>query len=269
MNGFEALVLPVAQELLKNAAVSAVKFFRDRGKRDEEAKEEASEILVETRSNVESAVEGIIGSALSEGKREEFNKMVEDSVLNLPIAEGLAVVTIARYCELPVYRVEQTTEWLKDSTLSRTAMNHAWIENRFDQCLIRLGYAITKGQQVREGVVNLWSDIVARTPQQPSHRISVDINCSPEPNDYRVAAFLYDMETANILQEGDWLLLATHGLFNAHVKGIIGRAKARAKYRIGTIEAPQIKRMIESQERPGELYDVLRRSVGETPGSTS
>lgn len=261
MGGLEAVLIPVASELLRNAAVSAVKFFRDRGRADDDAREEAKEKLAVTRGNVESAVEDIIGSALPEERKAEFKHLVEESVSQLPIQEGLAIVTIARYCEMPVYRVQQTEEWMLDPTLVRTATNHAWVERQCEQCLIRLGYGIEKGRQLREGVVNLWADIMAKIPREPSHRVAVDIVCSPDPNDHRVAAFLYDMETANILQQGDWFFLATHGLFNEFVKGIVQRARGTAPYAIATLEAPQIQSMMEAQEDPAKLYGVLQSLI--------
>lgn len=262
MGGLEAVVIPVAAELLKNAAVSAVKFFRDRGKTDEEAREEARQKLVTATSNVESAVEEIIGSALPQERKTELQLLVDESVSQLPIAEGLAIITIARYCEMPLYRVQQTDEWMRDPILIRTATNHAWIESQFEQCLMRLGYGIEKGQQLTAGVVNLWSDLAARTAREPSHRVSVDVVCTPDPNDHKVAAFLYDMQTAGVLQQGDWFFLATHGLFNWYVKGIIDRAKGYADYAIGIVEAPQIKSMMEAQEDPNKLWDLLRSLVG-------
>jgi len=262
MGGLEAVIVPVAAELLTNLAVGAVRFFRDRTKEDEEAKKEAREKLAITKSNVELAVEEILGSRLPQETKTELERLVDNSVSQLPIAEGLAVITIARYCEMPLYRVQQTDEWMHDPILIRTATNHAWIESQFEQCLMRLGYGIQKGQQLTDGVVNLWSDLVAKTAREPSHRVSVDIICTPDPNDHKVAAFLYDMQTAKTLQQGDWFFLATHGLFNWYVKGIIDRAKGYADYAIGTVEAPQIKSMMEAQEDPNRLWDVLRSLVG-------
>lgn len=258
----EQLVIPVATEFLKNAAVSAVKFFRDRGKGEEEAKKEAKESLLKTKNQVELTVQDIIGSALSEKNKDEFKSLIEDSVSQLPIQEGLAIVTIARYCEIPVYRVQQTEQWMDDSTIIRTAMNHAWIESRFEHCLKRLGYGIEKGRQLKEGVVNLWLDIASKIPREPSHRIYVSIICTPDPNDYIVSAHLYDMSTANILQEKDWFFLATNDLFNQFTKGIIERAKSKGPYAIATVEAPQIKTMLDVQEDPDKLYKTLSKLAG-------
>lgn len=205
----------------------------------------------------------IIGTALSEERKAEFEHLVEESVLQPPIQEGLAIVTIARYSELPPYRIQQTDDWMSDGTLLRTATTHAWIESRFEQCLQRLGYDIEKGQMLRDGIVNLWADIIGRTPREPSHRVAVDIVCGPDPNDHKVAALLYDMETAAVLQQGDWFFLATHGLFNQFVKGIVERAKTRAPYAIAIVEAPQVHSMIEAEGDAAKLYDVLKQLAGE------
>ncbi|MFC1980909.1 hypothetical protein ACFLVN_01530 [Chloroflexota bacterium] len=262
ITGIEAVIVPVASELLKNLTVSAVKFFRDRTEKDEEAKGEAKQRLSITTINVQSAVEEIIGSALTPETKTGFEQLVNDSVSQLPIAEGLALVSIARYCEMPVYRVQQTEVWMSDPSYIRTATNHAWIENQFEQCLMRLGYGIEKGHQLTDGVVNSWVDLLCRTAREPSHRICVDIICNPDPIDYEVTASLYDMQTAGVLQKGDWFFIATHGIFNWYVNGIIDRAKAYADYAIGTTQAQDIKSMIEAQEDPKKLWELLRNQVG-------
>lgn len=263
VTGLEAVIVPVASELLKNLAVSAVKFFRDRTEEDEDARGEAKQKLATTTSNVQSAVEEIIGSTLTSERKTELEKLVDESISQLPIAEGLAIVSIARYCEIPVYRVEQTDAWMLDPSFVRTATNHAWLESQFEQCLMRLGCGIEKGKELTDGVVNSWVDLLGTTAREPSHRICVDIVCTTQPMDYQVAASLYDMQTAGFLQKGDWFFITTHGIFNWYVKGIMDRAKAYANYSIGTAEAQQIQSIMEVQEDPSKLWELLSNLVRE------
>lgn len=265
-NGVETLILPVASELLRNAAVAAVKFFRERGRTDENAREEAKQKLLTTKSCVETVAEDLVGTTLPQDGKDELLTLVQDAVTQLPIAEGLAIVTIARYCEIPAYRVQQTDGWMVEPSLLRTAMSHAWTENQFERCLMRLGYVIQKGQQLGVqlggGVVNPWSDLTAKSTSDPAHRISVDVVCSPDPNDHLVASLLYDMETASVLQQGDWFFLATHSLFNPFVKGIIDRANRRVQYAIACVQAPQLKSMIQAHNDPIALRNLLRDLAG-------
>lgn len=261
-NGLEGLVVPVVAELLQNAAVSAVKYFRDRGKSDDEAKEAAKQALYASRGFVESAAEEIIGSALPDKQKDQFHQLVEDTVSVLPIQEGIAMVTIARYTEIPVNRIQQSDAWMSDDRLLRTATSHAWIESLCEKCLTRLGYGIEKGQQLRDGVVNLWTDIIAKSPQEPAHVVAVDIVSTSESTEHRVAALLYDMETAELLKEDHWFFLATHALFIPTVKGIIDRANARAPYKIATLGASELKQLIEAHDDPARLLELMRSYTG-------
>ena len=103
---------------------------------------------------------------------------------------------------------------------------------------------------------------MGRIPREPSHQVAVDIVCGPDPNDYKVAALLYDMETANILQEGDWFLLATHHLFRERVLRIVQRAKERVPYAVGVARATDIKSIVDAKDDPNKLYDVLHKVAG-------
>ena len=259
----EEILLPVGINLLKNAAVSAFNYFRERGEPDEHAKVSAIEKLEVTRSNVERSMEEIIGGTLTEENKNELRRQTEESVSVLPIVKGLAIVTIARYCEIPVYWVSKSEKWLIDQNLLRTATNHAWVEKQLENCISRMGYELEKGKQLKRGVVNLFVDITAKSPIEPSHRIYVDVICSPEPYDYELASLLYDMETAKELQKGDWFFIATPGIFTAYAAGIIARAKDSAEYSVAGIDASTIKdlRGAHEQDDPASIRKILEGLV--------
>lgn len=259
----EEILLPVGINLLKNAAVSAFNYFRERGEPDEHAKVSAIEKLEVTRSNVERSMEEIIGGTLTEENKDELRRQTEESVSVLPIEKGLATMAIARYFEIPVAWMSKTEVWMEDPTLVRTATNHAWIEKQLENCISRLGYGLVKGRRLKSGVVNLFVDISASGPTEPCHHIYVDVICSPEPYDYKLASLLYDIETAGELQKDDWFFIATHGIFASYATGIITRAKAKAEYDIAGIDATAIKDLREAYEQddPAKILNILRELV--------
>lgn len=259
----EEIILPVGIDLLKNAAVSVFNYFRERGEPDERARDSAIKKLEVTRSNVERSMEEIIGGTLTEENKNELRRQTEESVSVLPIEKGLATMAIARYCEIPLAWMSKTETWMEDQTFVRTATNHAWIEKQLENCISRLGYGLEKGKRLTRGVVNLFVDISASGPTEPCHHIYVDIICSPEPYDYKLAALLYDIQTAGELQKNDWFFIATHGIFASYATGIITRAKAKAEYNIAGIDATTIKELREAYERddPKKILESLRKLV--------
>jgi len=261
MTGLEPLVVAVGAELLKSAAVAGLNFFRRKVQDDEKAKHEVKDTLGETKANLETALEEIIHGPLSSESKDTLLIAMEESVEQPPIAEARARVDIARYAEVPVYRIESAEDWMKRPDLMRTAANHAWLENRIVESLKLLGYAIDIGRELNEGVAQFWVDIEGRSALPPLHQIKVDITCSSPPIDHRVAALLYDMETSNLLQEGDWFLLATHGIFSEFSRSTIKAARDRVKYIVNRVEGNDIADIIEVQDDPAKLGALLRGMV--------
>jgi hypothetical protein len=261
MTGIEPLVVGVGAELLKSAAVAGLNFFRNRTKDDEQAKHEAKDTLGQTRANLETALEEIIHSSLSSESRDRLSNAIEESIEQPPIAEARARVDIARYTEVPVYQIAGAEEWMRRSDLMRTAANHAWVENRLMESFKLLGYAIDTGRELNEGAARFWVDIEGKSALPPFHKVKMDIICSPPPIDHRVAALLYDMETSNLLQEGDWFLLATHSIFSEFSRSTIIAARNRVNYIVNRVEGNDIADIVEAQDDPAKLGILLRSIV--------
>jgi len=261
MAQIEAIIVPVAAELLKNVAAAAVNFFRRRLE-EPEAKDQARQALGDTTANLTTAVEEIIGAPLGAEGRNALATALEESVSQPPIAEAVARVTIARYSEVPVWQLDALEDWMRQPDLIRTAVKHAWVEDRLSECLKSLGYGIERGRQLHEGVAKFWLDIEARSALPPTHRIVADIVCSPLPNDFQVAALLYDVETSNILQQGDWFFIATHGFFSEFSKATIGAVKDRVSYTISLLEGADLGDLVEAQLDPMRLGPLFQNIVG-------
>lgn len=265
MAQLETLVVGVGAELLRSAPVAGLDFFIKKFHGEEEqAKLAVKETLGETRATLESAVEEITHAPLSSDSRDKLAEAIEESVEQPPIAGARARVVMARYCEIPVNQIDNAEEWMRRADLLRTATHHVWLENRLAESLASLGYAVEIGRELREGVAQFWVDIEGKRALPPVHQVKVDIICSQPPIDHGLAALLYDMETSNLLQEGDWFLVATHGIFSEFSRSTVRAARNRVKYILTRVEGHDIADMVQAEGDPGKLGTLLQ-SIVERP----
>lgn len=194
-----AILVPAMTELIKHAAVALISSLKDRGKKDKEAKEEASHNLADATATIQSRVEQIAERPLPKDVKDILRNTLDSAILKLPVGRAEAEATIARLLEIPRYRLQAVIEradW-------QTAANHYWLEKLFKHRFADLDYTLGASRELSEGAAGLWLDVDG-SKFAPRHRALANFVCAEPTDDYRVAAILYDVESSGTLQEGDW-----------------------------------------------------------------